>query len=229
MQHLAIIPDGNRRWAIQNKLASFLGHQRGVDVVRTAITFCIKNSIKYLSFYTFSLENFRRSETEKNYLFNNLLRDCFIKELPELIKNGVRVRFLGEQSLFPEDLRETIHHIETETKHLDVLHMNLLFCYGATLEITQAVKKIAQQVRDGLLSVESIDESTVRNALWTGDIPDPDLIVRTGGVVRLSNFLLFQAAYSEFAFLDCYWPDVTEEKLGHCVDQFNKTKRNFGK
>src|SRR3990170_7922534 len=112
MQHLAIIPDGNRRWAIQNKLASFLGHQRGVDVVRTAITFCIKNSIKYLSFYTFSLENFRRNDTEKNYLFNTLLREGVIKELPELIKNGVRIRFLGNSEMFPENLRETIKHVE---------------------------------------------------------------------------------------------------------------------
>ncbi len=157
MQHLAIIPDGNRRWATQNKLVSFLGHQRGLDVVKTAIAFCVKNSIKYLSLYTFSLENFRRSETEKNYLFNNLLRDSFLKELPELIKQGVRVRFLGEASLFPEQVREIIDHVETKTKHLTVLNLNLLFCYGATLEITQAVKKIAQQVRDGLLSVDQIN------------------------------------------------------------------------
>ena len=227
MQHLAIIPDGNRRWAAKNKLASFLGHQRGLDVVKTAVTFCIKNSIKYLSFYTFSLENFRRSEVEKNYLFNNLLKDSK-KELPELIKQGVKIRFFGERSLFPAQVREIIDHIEAETKHLTVLNLNLLFCYGATLEITQAVKQIAQRVRDGLLSVDQIDEHAVRNALWTSDIPDPDLIVRTGGVMRLSNFLLFQAAYSEFAFLDCLWPEVTEEKLGSCVDQFNKTKRNFG-
>jgi undecaprenyl diphosphate synthase len=227
MQHLAIIPDGNRRWALQNKLESFFGHKQGMEHVRSAIKVCIKKGIKYLSFYTFSLENFKRSDQEKNYLFN-LLADGMTKELPDLIKNGIRVRFIGDRSSFPQQIQSVIHDVEHKTEHLQTLNLNLLFCYGSTAEITQAVKLIAQKVKDGLLAVDDINEHTIHDALWTAGMPDPDLIIRTGGLSRLSNFLLYQAAYSEFSFLDCYWPDITEEKLELCLDRFNQTKRNFG-
>lgn len=228
MQHLAIIPDGNRRWAAKNKIESFLGHQRGMDTVKSAISVCIKNSIKFLSFYTFSLENFKRSEIEKNYLFN-LLSSGFSKEVPDLIKHGVKICFIGDRSRFPEKIKSVVEKVEEQTKHLDVLQLNLLFCYGATAEITDMAKRLAQRVKDGLLEIENIDETVVHQALWTGGIPDPDLIVRTGGVVRLSNFLLFQAAYSEFSFLNCYWPEVTESDLESCVQRFKITQQNFGK
>ncbi len=228
MQHLAIIPDGNRRWAAQNKLESFFGHKKGLGPVESAIKVCIKNSIRYLSFYTFSLENFKRSENEKNYLFN-LLADNFAHKLPELITNGVRVRFIGDRSLFPEKIQTIAHQTEEQTQHLSTLNVNLLFCYGATAELTQAVRNIAQKVKDGLLAPEQITQDTLRTSLWTAGIPDPDLIIRTGGLTRLSNFLLFQAAYSELSFLDCYWPDITEEKLENCIERFKQTQRNFGK
>jgi undecaprenyl diphosphate synthase len=228
MQHLAIIPDGNRRWAAQHKMESFLGHKKALEPLRTAIKVCIKNSIKHLSFYTFSLENFKRSEQEKSYLFNSLLADSFTKELPELINNGVRVRFIGDRSRFPDTVRAAVDQMEGETKKLSVLNVNLLFCYGATAELAQAVKSIAQKVKDGVLSPEQISEETLRSSLWTAGIPDPDLIIRTGGLARLSNFLLFQSAYSELSFLDCFWPEVTEEKLEHCIDHFRQIKRNFG-
>ncbi|MFA5306344.1 MAG: polyprenyl diphosphate synthase [Candidatus Babeliales bacterium] len=227
MQHLAIIPDGNRRWAAQHKLESFFGHKKGLEPVQSAIKVCIEKSIRHLSFYTFSLENFKRSDHEKSYLFN-LLADNFISKLPDLIKNGVRIRFIGDRSRFPEKIRAIVHQTEQETEHLSTLNVNLLFCYGATAELTQAVRAIAQQVKDGIITPEQITEETLRSSLWTVGIPDPDLIIRTGGLARLSNFLLFQSAYSEFSFLDCYWPDVTEEKLKTCIDQFNQTKRNFG-
>ncbi len=227
MQHLAIIPDGNRRWAKQNKLESFFGHQRGMEVVRYAIQACIKNSVKYLSFYTFSTENFRRSDIEKNYLFN-LLVDGFTKNLPELISNGVRVCFIGDRALFPEKVRVAADHIEDQTKHLDKLQLNLLFCYGATAEITHAVKALAHKVKMGLLQPEEIDETKVHDELWTAAMPDPDLIIRTGGVVRLSNFMLYQSAYAEFSFLDCFWPEVTEDLLERSIQKFDAVKRNFG-
>jgi undecaprenyl diphosphate synthase len=181
-----------------------------------------------LSFYTFSLENFKRSEQEKNYLFNSLLTDSFTKELPELIDKGVRVRFIGDRLRFPDTVRAAVDQMEEETKKLSVLNVNLLFCYGATAELAQAVKSIAQKVKDGILSPEQISEETLRSSLWTAGIPDPDLIIRTGGLARLSNFLLFQSAYSELSFLDCFWPEVTEEKLEHCIDHFRQIKRNFG-
>lgn len=228
MQHLAIIPDGNRRWASQNKLESFFGHQKGMETVKSAIAVCIKNGIQYLSFYTFSLENFRRSDIEKRYLFN-LLAQGFKKELAELIQSGIRVRFIGNRLMFPEQMRQTISSIEAQTAHLDKLTLNLLFCYGGQTEIAHAAKKIADDVKKGLLSIDDINEHTVSNALWTAGTPSPDLVIRTGGVVRTSNFLLYQTAYSEWMFLDCFWPDVTEARLEQCLDNFKETQRNFGK
>lgn len=227
MQHLAIIPDGNRRWAMQNKLESIFGHQRGMETVKSAIKVCIKNSIQYLSFYTFSLENFRRSNHEKNYLFS-LITNGTQNELADLIKHGVRIRFIGNRLLFPESIQQTIQTIEKKTEHLNTLNLNLLFCYGAKSEIVHAAKLLAHQVKNGILNVEDIDEEKVHGSLWTAGMPDPDLIIRTGGVVRLSNFLLFQAAYSELSFLDCHWPEITEEKLEGCIQEFKSTQRNFG-
>jgi undecaprenyl diphosphate synthase len=228
MQHLAIIPDGNRRWALQNKLETFLGHQHGKENIRTAIKVCIKNGIKYLSFYTFSLENFKRSQAEKSYLFS-LLANEIPAQLDELIEQGVRVRFIGNHALFPEQVKKAIQFMESATQHLDKLHMSLLFCYGGKDELLHMVKAVAQKVKDGVLDVHDITEQTIYNNLWTAGIPDPDLIIRTGGVARLSNFLLFQAAYSELSFLNCYWPEVTQAHLEQCIDQFNNTKRNFGR
>lgn len=228
MQHLAIIPDGNRRWAAQNKLESVLGHRKGMETVKSAIQVCIKNSIKYLSFYTFSLENFNRSDREKRYLFN-LLADGFSQELPDLIANGIRVRFIGERSLFPDSIKKVIDEVEQKTAHLSVLNLNLLFCYGGKAEILAAVKSIAQKVKDGLMDAKDISDDVIHNELWTAGIPNPDLIIRTGGAVRLSNFLLYQSAYSEYSFLHCYWPEVTEEILAGCINTFNQTQRNFGR
>jgi undecaprenyl diphosphate synthase len=227
MQHLAIIPDGNRRWAAQNKLESVFGHRRGMEQVKTAIRVCIQSGIKYLSFYTFSLENFKRSELEKKYLFN-LLAEGFSSELPDLIKEGVRVRFIGDRNQFPEQLTTVVKDVEEKTQHLTTLNLNLLFCYGGTAEIVDTVKRIAQKVKDGVMGVDEITEDFMQKALWTGDTPDPDLIIRTGGESRLSNYMLFQAAYSEFTVLDTFWPAVTEEQLTGCVENFNQIKRNFG-
>ena len=228
MQHIAIIPDGNRRWATQNKLESLYGHKRGMETVKYAMNVCLKNGIKYLSFYTFSLENRLRSDLEKQYLFN-LLADGFIQWLPELLKNEIKVRFVGDRQQFPASLMNVINQIETETQHLDKLHLSLLFFYGARAEMAYAVKALAKKVKDGLLKEEDIDEAAVSNALWTAGTPDPDLIIRTSGQIRMSNFMLYQAAYSEWMFLPYHWPDVTEERLQGCLDDFKTRQRNFGR
>jgi len=228
MQHLAIIPDGNRRWARQHKLESVFGHRKGMEVVRAAITACIKNSIKYLSFYTFSLENFKRSEFEKTHLFN-LLAAGMRDYLPELVENKIRVQFVGDRSQFPKQLHHEIEQLEQQTQQFSRLTVILFFCYGATFEIAQAAKTIAHNVKNGLLAVDDINEQTIRDCLWTSHIPDPDLIIRTGCVARLSNFLLFQAAYTEFAFLDCYWPEMTEEKITQCLEKYRQTQKNVGR
>jgi undecaprenyl diphosphate synthase len=227
MQHLAIIPDGNRRWAKKNKLAAVMGHRSGMDAVKHAISMCLENGIKYLSLYTFSLENFNRSDEEKRYLFN-LLAEGFSAQLPELIENGIKVKFIGDASYFPEVLKKTIKNIEQETKHLDALQLNLLFCYGGRGEMVSAFKLLAEQVKQGTIQADDITEETIRSALWTSGIPDPELVIRTGGNIRLSNLLLFQSAYSELMFLDCFWPEITKERLQQCVNDFKNVQRNFG-
>jgi len=224
-----MIMDGNRRWARENGLSAvMLGHKSGVESVKVAIKFCIKKGIKYLSLFTFSIENFRRDKTEQSYIFD-LLVDVIKNDLLDLIKNGIRIRFIGDRKFFPEKVRSVISEVEEKTKHLTNLNLNMLFCYGARQEIVNAAKKVAKKVSDGILSVDEIDESEFRNNLWTDDIPDADLVVRTGKVSRLSNFLLFQSAYSELMFLDCYWPEINEDRLRYCFDDFHGVQRNFGK
>lgn len=228
MQHLAIIPDGNRRWAKQNKLQTILGHQKGGDAVKAAIQACLENNVKYLSIYAFSLENFNRSETEKNYLFNMIPGMC-AKFLPDLIKNNVCVKFIGKKTLFPETALKGISEIEEKTQNCKNLIVNFLFCYGGRQEIIDGVKSLAEKVKAGEINIENINEETLRSVMWTSQTPDPDLIIRTSGVSRLSNLLPFQSAYSELMFLDCFWPEVTKETIKNCIEKYNQISRNFGR
>ena len=227
MQHLAFIMDGNRRWAKGAGFAAAQGHRHGKETARLAIDFCIKQGIRYLSLYTFSLENFSRSKIEQDVIFS-LLIDSITHELSEFIEQGVRIAFVGDRSKFPTHLVEAIANAEAQTKDLRTLHLNILFCYGGQQELVHAVKAIALQVAAGQLEVGDINQETLSNALWTAGIPNPDLIVRTSGVSRLSNFLLYQAAYSELAFLDCHWPEITQAHLQKCVDDFRAAKQNYG-
>ena len=226
MQHLAAIMSGNRRWAAKNNVLS--GHQYGLEAVKRIIKFCLDRGIKYLSLYTLSTENLRRlPEIEIDFLLT-LFENRFAKELPEFIKNQVRIRFIGDRSLFPERSRHVIQTLEDATKECGALTVNLLFCYGARAEITDTVKRIAQQVQSGAISIDQINEKTIHSSLWTDGIPDPELIIRTGKDSRLSNFLLLQAAYSELMFLDAYWPEVDEALLDDCLKRFEAIKPNFG-
>ena len=227
MQHLAFIMDGNRRWAKSAGVAATQGHKHGKEAARLAIDFCIKTGIKYLSLYTFSLENFSRPQIEQDVIFSILI-ESITRELDQFLEQGVRLRFVGDRSKFPAHLREAIESAQEQTKDLDTLHLNLLFCYGGQQELVHAVKAIASQVAAGELALGDIDHDTVSNALWTAGVPNPDLIVRTSGVSRLSNFLLYQAAYSELAFLDCHWPEITEAHLQKCFDDFRTAKRSYG-
>lgn len=227
IKHLACIMDGNRRWAKRRGWFPWLGHRQGVDAVRAAVDFCLKNNIPFLSLYTFSIENFKRSVREKSFLFNLMIR-TIEKERKTLIERGIKVRFLGDRTLFPENVRCACDQLEQETASLTNLNLNLLFCYGARQEIVSGIKGVIKQVKAGLVTEDDITVDTVFDHLWTGSLPDPDLIVRTGGVRRLSNFLLYQAAYSELCFLDCLWPELTEEHLEGAVKEFEQCKRNFG-
>lgn len=229
MQHLGIIPDGNRRWAKQNKLQTFFGHQTGSKAVKAAIYVCLEKNIPYLSIYAFSLENFvNRSESEKEYLFSLIPEECK-KTLPDLIQNKVRIKFIGDKKIFPKNILSSLTESEEQTKNFDTLTVNFLFCYGGKQEIIAGVKDIANHVKTGKLKIEDINEHSIKSSLWCGNIPDPDLIIRTGGVSRLSNFLTFQSAYSELMFLDCFWPDVTKDVIKDCIEKYNRISRNFGR
>lgn len=227
ISHLALIMDGNRRWAKKRLLTPWKGHSEGVEAAQRSIEFCLKKQIKFLSLYTFSLENFSRSMEEKSFLFEILAHETH-NRLPELIHNGVRICFVGDRTLFPKALVSVVDDVEAQTKHLDRLQVNLLFCYGGQQEIAHACKRIAQKVKAGLISEDQIDEKLISEHVWTGAIKEPELIIRTGGRKRLSNFLLFQAAYSELYFLDCLWPDLQEHDLEVALQYFDDVTRNFG-
>lgn len=228
IKHLGIIMDGNRRWAKKNGFKPWIGHKQGVDPVKTTLEFCLKHKIPYVTLYAFSLENFKRSQEELHYLFDILAQELADKELNNLFEKGIQVRFIGDKNKFPEQLRETVHTVETKTAQNNKLIMNILFCYGGQQEILAATQAIARCVATGTLKPEDITPDVFENALWTGIMPGPDLIIRTGGAQRTSNFLVYQSAYSELLFLDCYWPEITEQHLIDAVIQYESTQRRFG-
>lgn len=227
MQHLAIIMDGNRRWATTQGLKAYLGHSQGVESVKKTISFCLKNNIRYLSLYTFSIENFKRSDHERAYLFDTLSNEVR-GQLQNFIASKIRVRFIGDRTLFPDNLKPMIEDVESQTSCGDALNVNFLFCYGARQEIASGIKNIIKKIKQGLLSEHDISDEVINQCLWTAGIPEPDMIIRTGGLKRISNFLLFQAAYSELYFLDCFWPDITENDLQIACENFKECRRNFG-
>lgn len=227
IQHLACIMDGNRRWAKRQGLMPWLGHNQGAESVKRVIQFALDNNIKYVSLYTFSIENFKRSEQELSHLFSLLIR-VLTENLAQFIEQGVNIRFIGDEILFPESIRRTIGEVEEKTSHCSKLYLNLLFCYGGQQEIIGAVKKVLAHLKNGLLALEDFTEDLFRKYLWMGNIPEPELIIRTGGTKRLSNFLLYQAAYSELYFLDCLWPDITEQDLTGALNEFKRIQRKLG-
>lgn len=229
IKHLGIIMDGNRRWAKSHGYKPWIGHKKGVEPVRTTLEFCIKNQIPYLTLYVFSLENFNRPQQELAYLFDVLAQQIADQELDKLFKEGIKVRFIGERSLFPEKLKTLIEDIETKTQHGTKLNVNLLFCYGGQQEIVAACKKLAQKCAQGILMPEEITPELFADSLWSAPVPPPDLIIRTAGDQRLSNFLTWSAAYSELTFLPCFWPEITQEMLIKTVNNFYNRKRTFGR
>ncbi|HSW76179.1 MAG TPA: polyprenyl diphosphate synthase [Candidatus Saccharimonadales bacterium] len=220
ISHLGLIMDGNRRWAKGRGMFPWLGHRQGAKTVEMVLTYCLEQKISYVSLYTFSLENFKRSETEISYLF--ALIDESQSRVQEFIKSDVKVRFVGDLAALPEKTRQVCLNIEAVTAHCMTLQCNFLMCYGGQQEILAAATKLMQDKPENL----SID--LFKKYLWLGDIPDPEVIIRTGGVHRLSNFLLFQAAYAEIKFLDCLWPDLTQELLHETLMQAVQAKKNFG-
>ena len=229
VKHLACIMDGNRRWALKQGFASWFGHKKGFDTIQRVIDFCLGNTIEYLSLYAFSLENLKqRSQAEQAYLFEVLAQEA-LQDLEQFKRKKIRIRFIGDHSLFPSSIQNLCAKAEEETKTGDALQVNFLLCYGGQQEIVDAAKRIAEKIKDDYLQATDITVQTFKDFLWTGNIPSPDLIIRTGGQQRLSNFLLFQCAYSELYFLDILWPDISESDLETALIYFDKCRKNLGK
>lgn len=218
--------DGNRRWARKRNLIASFGHSQGTQTVRRLIEFCIEKKIGIVSIYTFSLENFNRPKDEVDALFDLMVEESK-DTLPDLIKNGVNVSFIGDKNYFPAPVVSTIEYIELCTRKLDKLKLNILFCYGGRQEIVAAIKDIVHDVQTGVLQ-DPVTDKIFETYLWSSHIPDPDLIIRTGGAKRLSNFLIYKAAYSELYFTDKLWPDLTKEDLLKALQDFEDRKRNYG-
>lgn len=220
-KHVAVIMDGNGRWAKKRGLPRSYGHKVGTENVRKIVKYCSKKGIKYLTVYAFSTENFKRPQDEVGTLMK-LLVEYFNKETEELRQNGVRLNVIGDISTFAPVVQEAINNGIEKTKDCDKLVFTIALAYGSRAEIVRAIKRIKED------NIEDITEETVSKYLYTFDMPDPDLIIRTSGEERLSNFLLYQAAYSEFYFTDCLWPDFNEEEFDKALIEYSKRSRRFG-
>lgn len=228
LKHLACIMDGNRRWAKQHGLLPVQGHASGVLAAYGAIEFCLKNRIPFLSLYTFSLQNLNRSQQEIDFIYNLFAQEIKQKR-EELHKKNIRICLVGDRSKISKDLCGLLDDVVNETKDNRRLTLNLLFCYGGREEIIHGVKTVVQELVAGKKKLDSITPESFSNFLWTGNSPDPELIFRSGGDHRLSNFLTYQSVYSELYFTDKLWPDVTESDLHEAVVYFEQCKRRFGK
>ncbi len=224
LKHIAIIMDGNRRWAKEKHLPSAMGHQKGVDSLRSTMRLFDRFGIKYLTVYAFSTENWNRKKEEVEFLMG-LLAKTLLNELDDMHKENVRIRFLGDLTKLSKNLVDIVKNAENKTKDNTGVNLNIAFNYGSRDEITNALKAIVQE---GLKS-EDITEDTISNHLYTKDIPDPDLLIRTGGEKRISNYLLWQLAYSEIYVTDAYWPEFDENELSKAIVEFEHRNRRFGK
>jgi undecaprenyl diphosphate synthase len=225
--HVAIIMDGNGRWAAARGLPRLEGHRRGVEAVRRAIKSAADLGIKYLTIYSFSSENWRRPAQEINDLFG-LLKLFIKRDLAELHKNNVRIRIIGSREGLPVDILTLLDDAQTRTANNTALTLVVAFNYGARLELVDAVKAIAHKVQSGEIIAEHISDDTVSSHLYTHDIPDPDILIRTSGEERLSNFLLWQLAYTELVFTPVLWPDFEKSHLEEAIKAFSQRDRRFG-
>jgi tritrans,polycis-undecaprenyl-diphosphate synthase [geranylgeranyl-diphosphate specific] len=231
-EHIAIILDGNRRWASEKAFNPWFGHEKGAEKVEQLLDWCQKLDVKSITLYAFSTENFSRSSEEVEEIMN-IAEEEFRKILTDerIHKNRIRVKVIGRVSLLPKSLQKLIADVEKATEDYDEHFLNIALAYGGRAEIVDAARKIAEKVHSGKLKAQSIDEATFEQYLYTSYMSkqDPDLIIRTSGEERLSGFLLWQSAYSEFCFLDVYWPNFRFIDLLRAVRTFQRRKRRFGR
>lgn len=225
LKHLAIIMDGNGRWAKKNNLPRTAGHYKGVEVVRNITIHANQLGIKCLTVYAFSTENWKRSEEEVSYLMG-LPKVFFNSYIKELMENNVKVMMIGDKQRLPIETQRIMNEAIEETKNNTGLILNFAVNYGGQNEIVRAAKMFAQDYKEG--KVNDLDEQSFKQYLYTKDLPEVDLLIRTSNEQRVSNYLLYQIAYSEFIFTETLWPDFTSEELDRCIEEYHKRKRNFG-
>ncbi len=228
LQHIAIIMDGNGRWAKKRGLPRSVGHKKGAETVKEITRAAGEMGVKYLTLYAFSTENWQRPAEEVETLMG-LLREYLKSDLKELQENGVRIIFIGERSMLPPDIVEAMRKLENETADNDKMTLCVALSYGSRQEILQAAQKIAVLAKRGDITPEDIDAKMFSGLLYTKDIPDPDLVIRTSGEQRVSNYLLWQIAYAEFCFTDVLWPDFDRKCLEDIIRDFNARERRYGK
>lgn len=227
-QHVAIVMDGNGRWAINRNKKRMQGHKAGMDVARQVLEDCARAGVKVLTLFAFSSENWKRPEEEVSYLMR-LFVEGLTREAKKLLENNIRIKVIGDHSRFPEKLQKAITKAEQMTENCDAMHLNIAANYGGRWDIAHAVQKVAQKVQDGELTVEDINEDVLHEHTIISELPDPDLFIRTGGEHRISNFLIWQLAYTELYFTDILWPDFNKEELMAAFDSFSQRQRRFGK
>jgi undecaprenyl diphosphate synthase len=226
-RHIAIIMDGNGRWAKQRSRPRTFGHSEGVEALRRTVEAAGELGVRYLTVFGFSTENWRRPAEEVNALFD-LLRLYVARDLDRLAREGVRVRVIGERSGLQGDIAGIINNAEAKTAHNDKLNLTIAFNYGGQDEIARAGRRLAEDVAAGKLKPADIDPARFETYLDTADMPPPDMLVRTSGELRLSNFMLWQAAYTELVFLDVLWPDFDKGALEMAIDHYRRRDRRFG-
>ena len=225
-QHIAIIMDGNGRWATDRGLDRTFGHKAGLDTVKKITAECARLGVKYLTLYTFSTEHWNRPASEIEALMGLVL--SFI-EMELFTDNNVKFTLIGDRERLPQSVQDKIRYMEDLTKGNDGMTMVVAMSYSSKLELTRATRLIAEEVKNGQLNPEDITEQTINDHLWTNFMPDPELLIRTGGELRIPNYLLWQCAYSEFYFCDTYWPDFNEEALHKAIADYQGRQRRFGK
>ncbi len=227
-QHIAIIMDGNGRWARRRGMPRIAGHKRGAEALRALLETCREQHIRYLTVYAFSAENWQRPKGEVDGLMH-LLGSYLGSELGVLINHRIRLHVIGDKTALPDHVREQVIHAEEATRQFDDFHLCVCLSYGARQELTQAVKTLAVQVKEGVIKPDDITEERITQALFTCNIPEPDLLIRTGGEQRLSNFLLWQSAYTELYFSDVLWPDFTGDHLIEACRDYAGRERRYGR
>ena len=222
LNHVAIIMDGNGRWGLKKRGSRNYGHLQGIKTVEAVIKYSLIQKIPHLTLYTFSTENWKRPDSEISFLFD-LIRKSLKKKIKKIIKQGIKVKIIGQKKGLPKDIIEIVKLIEKKTLNNKRITLNLALNYGSKEEIINACKSLA------LKKGKKINTSNFEKELYTKNIPDPEILIRTGGTKRLSNFLLWQLAYTEIFFVDKLWPDFNENDFNRIIIKFNKIKRNFGK